>query len=396
MEKIQKILYEIKKRGLYPDVKVVESAPYPEVIIDGRKILMFGSYNYLGLSVRPEVKEAAIVAIEKYGIGSGGSRLISGTYDIHIQLEEELAKFKREELAMVLPSGFGTNVGVISAVMNLFGINKKQFLRKQIILSDELNHASIIDGCKLSDAKVVVYRHKDMYDLEAQLHKYKKNRKLIVTDTVFSMDGDIAPLAKILALAKEYGAMVMVDDAHATGILGNHGGGGSDFFDLEGQIDINMSTSKTFGAVGGFVAGGKNIIEYLRVACRTYMFATSMPPLIASAILVALQIIQAEPMLREQIKNNAEYLRTNLQKLGFDTLGSETPIIPILLGSDEKAVHAQALFFEKGIFAPTVRWPAVVKGQSRVRFVLMSSHTKEQIDRLLTVTESIGKKLNLI
>jgi 8-amino-7-oxononanoate synthase len=367
------------------------------VIIGGRKILMFGSYNYLGLSTRPEVKKAAIEAIEKYGIGSGGSRLISGTYDIHIRLEKELADFKKEEDAMTFASGFGTNVGVIAGAMDLLGFEKYKFWQgKSVIFSDELNHASIIDGCRLSHAKVVVYKHNDMHDLEAKLAKYRRRRKLIVTDGVFSMDGDIALLDQIVSLAKEYHALTMVDDAHATGILGLTGAGTAEYFRVEGQVDINMGTSKAFGSVGGFVAGKKELVDFLRIATRSYVFAQSLPPLICAAILQSIKLIKKEPELRDILHKNLDYLRENLKRLGFNTLKSETAIIPILLGPESKAISANSLFFEKGIFAPTVRWPAVAKGQSRVRFVVMATHTKEQIDRLLAVCEDVGKKLKII
>ncbi len=397
MEKIRKLLGQIKQKGLYPDIKTIESAPEPEVIIDGKKILMFGSYNYLGLSTRSEVKQAAIDAIQKYGIGSGGSRLISGTYDIHAQLEKALAEFKQEEDAMTFASGFGTNVGVIAGVMDLFGLEKYKFWEgKSIILSDELNHASIIDGCRLSHAQIVVFRHKDMVDLEEQLHKYKKRRKLIITDGVFSMDGDIAPLNNIVQLAQKYNALTMVDDAHATGILGQNGRGTAEFCGVEGDVDINMGTGKSMGTVGGFVSGSKELIEFLRISTRSYVFAQSLPPLICAVMLKSLEIIKTESHLREKIWENTRYLKANLTALGFNTLNSETPIIPVLLGSEKNAIEAYRLFFEQGIFAPTVRWPAVQKGQSRIRFVVMATHTKEHIDRLLTVCDGLGKRLQLI
>lgn len=398
MQKIKNILDQIKQRGMYPDVKIIESAPEPEVMIGGRKILMFGSYNYLGLSTRPEVKQAAIDAIHKYGIGSGGVRLISGTMDVHQQMERELAAFTWQEDALTTGTGFGMNVGLVPAIINLLGMKVKvPFLtRDDIILSDALNHASIIDGCKLAKAKIVVYRHNDVDDLNSKLEQYKRRRKLIVTDGVFSMDGDIALLDKIVESAKKYKALTMVDDAHAVGVLGETGGGTAEHCGVKGEVDINMGTmSKGLGCAGGFVSGSNDLIEYLRIACRSYVFSDSIPPAIAASVTAILAIIRKNPQLLEQLRNNAHYFRNKMHDAGFNTLHSTTQIVPWFIGSEKKAIQAYELLWENNIFAPAIRWPAVPKGQARIRFNIMAIHTHIQLDRLLFVCKQIWKRLKI-
>lgn len=406
MEKIRNILKFIVENNLYPTTRVITGSPTNvEVVIEGKKILMFCSNDYLGLANSEVLKKASRKAIDEYGVGSGGSRLVSGNTDIQIKLEEAIAKYKRCEAAITFSTGYMANTGTIPAildVMNLKKIGNKivplPSLTKNIILSDELNHASIIDGCRLSHAKIVVYKHKDMHDLESKLKKYKRRRKLIITDGVFSMDGDIAPLPKIVELAKKYNALTMVDDAHGSGVLGKDGRGTVEYFGLNpSDIDIIMGTfTKAFGGVGGFVAGSKLLVDYLRVSVRTYIFSAPIPPVISAALVAAVHEAETNESLRRNLNDNALYLRTSLKKLGFDTLSSETQIIPVLVGEESKCIKFSDLLFDKGILAPTIRWPAVPWGMARLRLTVKATHAKEQIDYLLENVKKIGKELKII
>lgn len=400
MKEIKKILKFVDKNELYPDLRIVEGGADPEVVVDGKKVLMFSSNNYLGLATRPELKKAAIEAINKYGVGADGSRMLSGNLQVHRDFELAIAKFKGGEDAIVWPTGYSANVGVITAMMNMPKILPRDFInKKSVILSDEFNHASIIDGAKMSKQEVVVYKHRDMTDLEKKLKKHKKRRKLVVTDGVFSMDGDIAPLDKIVPLCKKYNALLMIDEAHASGVLGKTGHGSLEHFNLKAikDVDIVLGTcSKGLASTGGFVVGSKELIRYLRVTSRSYIFSTAMIPAASASLIKALEIIEAEPRLREKLWENAEYLRNGFKKLGFNTLLSETQIIPILIGTDKDAIMFTRKLFDKGIFGPAVRWPAVEKGKSRIRFTVMSTHSKEQIDYLLKSCNDIGRELKIL
>ena len=399
MKRIESIMDYVEEKELYPDLRAIDSGAEPEVVIDGKKVLMFSSNNYLGLATHPRMKKAAIAAIEKYGVGSDGSRLLSGNLKVHREFEEAIAKFKGGEDAIVWPSGYSANVGVITAVMDPIKVRPQDFLsRKGVIISDELNHASIIDGAVMSGLEKAIYKHCDMEDLERKLKKYKNRRKLVVTDTVFSMDGDIAPLDKIANLCKKYDAISMIDEAHSTGILGKTGHGGLQHFGLQATRDIDIvlgTCSKALSASGGFVVASKNLVKYLRVASRSYMFSTAMMPAASAALIEALKIIDEEPEWREKLLSNASYLRDGLKERGFDTITSETQIIPILIGSDKNAIKFSRRLFDEGIFAPCVRWPAVEKNKARIRFTVMATHTKEQMDRLLNTCAGIRKELNL-
>jgi 8-amino-7-oxononanoate synthase len=400
MEKIEKLLDYAEKHNLYPDLRIIQGSAVPEVIVDGKKVLMFSSNNYLSLSTHPKMIRAAIEATEKYGTGSCGSRLLSGNLDIHKKLEKTLADFKGGEDAIVWPSGYSANVGIIPAITRIIRIPGISLLpRKGVVFSDELNHASIVDACRMSKQKIVVYRHLDMEDLEHKLKKHKQRRRIIVTDGVFSMDGDIAPLDKISRLAKEYKAITIVDEAHSTGVLGETGKGTLEYFNLKPveDIDIVMGTlSKALGGTGGFVVGSKTIVKYLRVASRSYMFSTAMTPASSASAITALKIIREEPIWREKLWKNTDYMREGLQKIGYDTLKSQTQIVPVLIGGDEKAMQFSQLLFEKGIFGPCVRWPAVERGKARARFTVMSAHTEEQIDTLLAICKQVGRLLKII
>lgn len=400
MFKIKKIMSFINQEGLYPDLRLIDGPAEPEVEIDGKKVLMFSSNNYLGLSNHPRVVGAAIKTIQHYGVGADGSRLLSGNLKIHRQFEEAIAKFKGAEDAIVWPSGYAANTGVISALMSPLKIGVGDFLEfKGVIFSDELNHASIIDGAKMSRQKKVIYKHCDTHDLELKLKSYKWRRKLVVTDSVFSMDGDIAPLDKIAELCKKYDAMMMIDEAHATGILGKTGHGSLEHFGLKPIVDVDVvlgTCSKALGVSGGFVVGSKEFVDYLRVASRSYMFSTAMPPMASGALIEALNVMETQPELRLNLLDNSSYLRSRFFEAGFNTLTSQTQIIPILIGEEQKAILFSRKLFERGIFAPNVRWPAVAKGLARIRFTVMSTHKKDQLEYLVKNCKEIGLELGVI
>ncbi len=400
MKTIKEILNYVEKHKLYPDLKIVDGKIKPKIKVEKKDVLMFSSNNYLGLSTRSEVINSAINAIKKYGVGASGSRMLSGNLKIHRDFEKKIAKFKKGEDAIVWPSGYAANVGIITAIMNPLKVRPSDFLkRKNIILSDELNHASIIDGCRMSKQKTVIYKHCDVDDLEKKLKKYKNRRKMVVTDSVFSMDGDIAPLNKIVPLCKKYNAILMIDEAHATGVLGETGRGACEYFNLKvgEDVDIVMGTcSKALGATGGFAVGKKFLIDYLRISSRSYIFSTAMTPAASASLIATIEVIEKEPEIIKKMWRNAEYLRSAFQELGFNTFASETQIIPVFIGPDDKAIKIAEELFKEGIFAPCVRWPAVEKNKARIRFTVTADHTKEEIDFLLGKMEKLGKKFNII
>lgn len=402
-DEIKSVLSFIDKTITYPDIATIEGASTnPEVIVNGKKMLIFCSNNYLSTAANPRIKEAMIKAVEKYGMGSGGSRLISGNISIQQELEAKIAKFKGAEDAITFSTGYMTNTGVIPALLeppvdSIFSYikNKTFFADKSAVFSDQLNHASIIDGIRLSKADRFVYRHRDMNDLEDKLkHAKKYKRKLIVTDGVFSMDGDIAPLDKIMELADKYDATVMVDDAHATGILGDKGEGTADYFKLDKHPEVTMGTfTKVFGGVGGFVAGSKDLIKYLRVTARSYIFSAPIPPAIAAGIIEAIDIVEKEPERRLRLWSNINHFKNLLEENHFNTLRSETQIIPIFIGDEKKAVETTRRLADLGFFVPCVRWPAVAHGQSILRLTLMADHTKEQINALTEALIKVRKEV---
>ncbi|MDO8572492.1 MAG: 8-amino-7-oxononanoate synthase [bacterium] len=400
MKRIEDIMQYVEEHHLYPDLHVIDGAAEPEVIINGKKVLMFSSNNYLGLATHPKVVAAAIEATKKYGVGSGGSRMLSGNLQVHREYELAIAKFKGGEDAIVFSTGYQTNLGVISAVMNPFKVGPYDFFRRRsVILSDDLNHASIVDGAKASGQKVVVYKHCDMNDLEKKLKKFKHRRKLVVTDGVFSMEGDIAPLDKIVTLCKKYNSLLMVDEAHATGVIGKNGHGTLEHFNLKPttDVDIVMGThSKALSSVGGFVVGSKNLIKYLRIASRPYIFSAALPPAVSASLITSLEVIESEPNLRVLLNKKSDDLRAKLNTLGFDTLGSQTQIVPVLIGEDEQAIEFSRMLLDKGIYAPCVRWPAVPKHRARLRLTVMSTHSNDQIAYLIKCCELIGKELKIL
>lgn len=385
---INQELQQIQEKGLFRTLRTMNAASDPETILEGKKILLFSSNNYLGLANDPRLKEKAIEAIQQFGIGSGGSRLTTGNFCLHEQLEQDIAAFKGKEASLIFGSGFLANVGIISSLME----------SGDVILSDALNHASIIDGCRLSNADTLIYHHVDMNDLEKKLQRTSSyRRKLIVTDGVFSMDGNIAPLPAIVQLAQKYGAMVMVDDAHATGVLGKTGAGTAEYFGLTNQIELLMGTlSKSVGSEGGYVAASQSMIHYLRNKARTFIFQTSLSPGVIAASIEGIRIIHEERERRIQLLENAEFLRTGLKKAGFSLVDGTTPILAVLIGSAQDAVRFSKRLEEEGIFAPAIRPPTVPEGMSRIRLTVIATHRRGQLEYALQTFLKIGKEMNLL
>ena len=384
----QRQLQATEEQGLTRTLSSFSTGNETEVIVDGKKLLLFSSNNYLGLSTDSRLKQKAIQGISRYGTGSGGARLTTGNMLIHEQLEREIAEMKRTEAAILFSSGYLANIGLISSVMN----------EGDVIFSDALNHASIIDGCRLSKAKTMRYEHADMLDLEGKLKAWQGDgKKLIVTDGVFSMDGDIAPLPEIVALAKEYDAYIMVDDAHATGILGEDGCGTVNYYGLQNEVDFIVGTlSKAVGAEGGFVAASSLAIQYIRNKARTFIFQTSLSPGVIEAAREGIRLIQNEPGRRKQLMKNSHFLWTNLERAGFTIGQRNTAIISLLIGDANKAVQFSQQLMKEGIFIPAIRPPTVPLGSSRLRITVMATHTQEQLQMVVDKVSEIGRRMGVI
>jgi len=385
---IKKQVEELKEQNLYNNILTIESAIGPEIQINGKKLLNFCSNNYLGLANNAEMKTAAINAIRQFGIGPGAVRTIAGTTTLHRELEEKLAKFKKAEAVITFQSGFVANLAVIPALTG----------EGDLIFSDELNHASIIDGCRLSKAEVIRFAHANPADLEEKLKAAPKDaKKLVITDGVFSMDGDIAPLDKLYEVTSKYDAMLMVDDAHGEGVLGENGRGIVDHFKLHGKVDIEVGTmSKAFGVVGGIVAGKREIIEWLSQRGRPFLFSSAMTIPDVAACIAAVELLEQSGDLVKKLWENADYLRAGLKKLGFDTGISTSPIVPIMLGENKTAQDFSKELFNEGLFAKAIVYPTVPQGKARVRVMNSAGHSKEQLDQALKIFEKVGKKLNVI
>jgi 8-amino-7-oxononanoate synthase len=379
---------KVEKMGIYPFFRMIESDQDTVVTMNGKKVLMFGSNSYMGLTNHPKIKEAAINATKKYGTGCAGSRFLNGTLDIHIELENKLAEFVGKEAALVYSTGFQVNLGVIPTVTG----------RNDYILIDELDHASIIEATRLSFAKVLKYRHNDMQSLERILKHCEPNRiKLIVVDGVFSMDGDIAKLPEIVVLAEKYEATIMVDDAHSIGVLGKHGSGTASHFGLTSKVDLIMGTfSKSLAALGGFIASDFETINFIKHHSRTLIFSASATPASAAAVLAALEILKDEPERMENLWAVTHYAIDNFRKLGFDIGNTVTPIIPLYIRDNLKTLTITRMLLDEGIFVNPVVAPAVSKDNTLIRFSLMATHTKEQVDIALEKFEKLGKKLRII
>lgn len=380
-------IQNLKEQGVYRIPRVLSGEQQAVAYYDGRRVINLSSNNYLGLANHPRLKEAAIKATEKLGVGSGAVRTIAGTMDIHREFEEKLAKFKNVEACLVFQSGFTANSGTVSCILG----------REDVIISDELNHASIIDGSRLSRAQIVVYPHGDMDALREALETSQGRRTLIVTDGVFSMDGDIAKLPEICDLAEEYGAILMVDDAHASGVLGRCGRGTVDHFDLHGRVHIQVGTlSKALGGLGGYVAGPQKLIDYLVQRARPFLFSTSHPPGVIAAAMEALDLIQEQPELIDKLWENTNFFRKGLQDLGFDTGKSETPIIPVIVGDERKTMELADRLFDEGVFAQGIAYPTVPRGKARVRTIVTAAHTQEDLQFALDAFAKVGRQLELI
>lgn len=366
--------------------RVIMRDPYTGEV---REMVMMASNNYLGLTTHPKVVAAGREANEKYGAGAGSVPLLAGTLDLHRQLEERLAKFKGCEDAIIFTSGYSSNVGCVSGLVR----------QGDVAINDRINHASIVDGCRLSGGDVKWFRHNDMKSLARALRDCDKvyNGKLIIVDGVFSMDGDIAPLPQIVELARQYGARVMIDEAHASGVIGEHGRGTPEHWHMEGQVDIVAGTlSKGLGGVGGFVASTKEVVNYLRFYARSYMFSTAMPPAVTASLIAAIDVIENEPELRERLWHNIRYMMTNLREMGFDLGNAETAIIPIIIGDDLKVKEMAAEIHRRGVFVNPVFYPAVARRKSRIRLSLMATHTQEDLDQTLEAIEATAKRFGVL
>ena len=379
---------EVMALGLYPYFHPLSSGQDTGVVIDGKPMIMIRSNNYLGLTSHPEVKKAAIKAVEKYGSGCSGSRFLNGTLDLHVELEERLARFVKKEAALVFSTGFQTNLGAISTLVT----------KHDYVITDRSDHASIFDGCRLSFGDTVKYKHNDMEDLERVLSGLEhESGKLIVVDGVFSMEGDVADLPQIVKLAKRFGVRVMVDDAHGIGVMGPNGRGTAEHFGLEGQIDLIMGTfSKSFASLGGFIAGEEEVIHYVKHISRELIFSASMPPAAVAATLKALEIIQSEPERRARLWEITRRMHEEYKNLGFDIGVSETPVIPIIVGEDLQTFKFWKELFDQGVFANPIVSPAVPKGKALIRTSYTATHTDKQMDRVLEVFAGVGKKMNVL
>jgi 8-amino-7-oxononanoate synthase len=385
---IEKELQSLKERDRYRQIRWIEEGPSPWVRMNGGKVLLLCSNNYLGLANDPRLKEKMLRAIEAWGCGSGGSRSISGSLAIHRLLEERLARFHGREDALLFNSGYSANLSLLTALIG----------EGDVIYSDELNHASIVDGCRLSKASIQIYRHLDMEHLESLLKEnQEKRRKLIVTDGIFSMDGDEAPLPQMIQLAKRYDALTMVDEAHAIGVFGSMGRGTLEYFQLSQEVDILMGTfGKALGCFGAYMAGKKSLIEFLINTGRVFLYTTALPPSVCACVLGGLDLLDEEPERRERLWRNVRYLRGGLNQLGFDTMKSQTHIIPVLVGEPKVTMEMDRRLLEGKVFVQGIRPPTVPEGKCRLRVTVMATHTQEDIDFALEKFEKVGKDLGLI
>lgn len=385
-------LAKLREQKLFRYPKVLTGQQEARAVYDGREVINLSSNNYLGLTTHPRMIAAAAQAAQALGAGSGAVRTIAGTMDMHVELERKIAAFKHTEAALVFQSGFTANAGTVAAVLG----------KEDVIVSDELNHASIIDGCRLSRADIKVFPHGDIDGLRKQLDETDAVRDaghhvLVVTDGVFSMDGDIAKLPEIVRAAKEHGAITMVDDAHASGVLGRNGRGTVDHFDLHGQVDIQVGTlSKAIGVLGGYVAGTKTLIDYLIHRGRPILFSTSHPPAVTAACLEAFDILVEEPEIIDTLWENTRFFKKGLEDLGFSTGVSQTPITPVIVGEGALAMKLSDRLFEEGVFAQALAFPTVPRGKARVRTIVMATHTQEDLEFALKAFKKVGKELGII
>jgi len=388
------VLNGLKEKGTYLRLRVLDDQQAPVCHYDGKQVINLASNNYLGLANHPKLIEAALEATRELGVGSGAVRTIAGTMKIHMDLEEKIAHFKNVEACVVFQSGFAANAGTVSAILG----------KDDFILSDELNHASIIDGARLSRAKIKVFRHKDIAHCEELLQEIanEPGHKLVITDGVFSMDGDIGPVDKLAPLAEKYGAIMMVDDAHASGVLGRNGRGSIDHFGIHGRVDVQVGTlSKAIGALGGYVCGSRDLIDYLYHRARPFLFSTSHPPSVAASCIAAFDILEQEPERIERLWDNTRYFQGELRRAGFNVGGvttpaTETPITPVILGEGRVAMEFSRALFDEGVMGTGIAFPTVPEGKARIRLILTSEHTRTQLDQALETLERVAKRMNIL
>jgi glycine C-acetyltransferase len=387
-------LNELKAKGTHFRLRVLDDEQAPLCTFDGKKVINLASNNYLGLTTHPKLREAALQATRQYGVGSGAVRTIAGTMKIHMELEEKIARFKNVEACVVFQSGFTANAGTVSAILG----------KEDFIISDQLNHASIIDGARLSRAKILVFEHKNIGDAEAKLASVQDQpgRKLLITDGVFSMDGDIGPLPALCDLAEKYGAIMIVDDAHASGVLGRHGRGTVDHFQVHGRVDIQVGTlSKAIGALGGYVCGTHELIDFLYHRARPFLFSTSHPPSVAATCSAAFDVLEQEPERIEKLWENTRFWKKELGLLGFDiggrnTPASETPITPIIIGDGKLTMDFSRQLFNEGVLATGIAYPTVPEGKARLRTIMTATHTNKEMEQALEVLETVGRRMGIL
>ncbi len=381
-------LDSLKQQGLFRRSRVLAGEQRSQATFDHRSVLNLSSNNYLGLATHPALRDAARDAVEKFGVGSGAVRTIAGTMEMHVELEERLARFKQVEAVVVFQSGFTANAGTVSAILN----------KDDVIVSDALNHASIIDGCRLSRAPIKVFPHKDMDAARRILRDLPSTqRKLLITDGVFSMDGDLGPLPALCDLAEEFGAIMMVDDAHASGVFGRQGRGTVDHFGCHGRVDIQVGTlSKAVGVLGGYVGGTRAFVDFLHQRARPFLFSTSHPPAVTAACLAALEVLENEPQWMERLWDNTRFFKAGLAALGFNTGASESPITPVIVGDASRAMQMSDRLFERGVFAPAIGFPTVARDQARLRTIVTATHTQDELQFGLDAFGQVGRELGVV
>jgi glycine C-acetyltransferase len=381
-------LDSLKQQGLYRTLRVLEGEQKPKSTFDHRQVVNLSSNNYLGLTTHPLLRERALDATRRLGVGSGSVRSIAGTMDIHMELERRLAVFKNTEAVVVFQSGFAANAGTVAAVLS----------KDDVVISDELNHASIIDGCRLSRAAIKVFPHKDVAAARRLVSELPgSQRKLLITDGVFSMDGDLGALPALCEIAEAFGCIMMVDDAHASGVFGRNGRGTIDHFGMHGRVDIQVGTlSKAIGALGGYVAGSRALIEFLYHRARPFLFSTSHPPAVAAACIAALDVLEREPQIIERLWENTRFFKSGLQALGFNTGLSESPITPVIVGEGALAMKLSDRLFQEGVFAQGIAFPTVARDKARVRTIVTATHTRDELQFALDVFATVGRELGIL
>jgi glycine C-acetyltransferase len=378
----------LKQQGLYRRLRVLESEQKAAATVDHRQVVNLSSNNYLGLTTHPKLRERALAATRRYGVGSGSVRTIAGTMEIHVELERRLAEFKQTEAVVVFQSGFAANAGTVSAILT----------EHDVVVSDELNHASIIDGCRLSRATIKVFPHKDVDAARRIVRALPvSQRKLIITDGVFSMDGDLGPVNDLCGVAEEFGCIMMVDDAHASGVFGRNGRGTIDHFNVHGRVDVQVGTlSKAIGSLGGYVAGTRSLIDFLCHRARPFLFSTSHPPAVAAACIAAIDVLMEEPGIIDRLWDNTRFFKSGLQALGFNTGVSESPITPVIVGDGALAMKLSDGLFEEGVFAQGIGFPTVARGKARVRTIVTATHTRDELQLAIDAFAKVGRQLGIL